>query len=82
MSHLKEVPDITDYPTLVNEHAIAIADWLQDLAESGDLRELLVVAETENGEYMARFTPSTDCVQRLGMIELVKADWLNETSGT
>lgn len=57
--------------------AVELLRGLLERAERGEVSGVLVLLERAGTtEIEARWTPSRDCVWRLGALEILKADWI------
>ena len=63
-----------------SSEVVAILESLLEDAKAGTLVDMLFTGTTVRGEKVVAHTPAMDVVQRLGMLELVKADWLASLS--
>lgn len=60
--------------------AVEILEYALDLAKAGELTGLLLAMDLGNGELHTAYTPAIDTPRRIGLLEIVKADWLRSLS--
>jgi hypothetical protein len=47
-------------------------------AEAGELLDVMIFAEMEGNRFLVSYTQAYDARERLGAMEMIKADWLRQ----
>lgn len=71
--------DIVDAETEIHEEAIEILEDALARVRKGEMQDVVVVGSLVDGATYCNFTRALNCIQRVGMIEMVKLDWYHRT---
>lgn len=75
--HIVE-PDIVDRETEAEIESLRLLTDLCDRAARGEIRGVMCVIELTNGDYETVWTDPLSLIERLGMVELIKAGSVSE----
>jgi hypothetical protein len=72
--------DIVDAPTAVKREVVEELRSVLEMAERGEIQEMVLIALKDDGHVLRCWTTTLDHVRRVGMIETVKHEALKDWS--